>query len=308
LQVVIASDGSTDDTVAIARQFEPSVRVVACERRRGKAAVLNDVVPLARGDLVVLSDARQIFEPHALRALVAPFADEHIGAVSGELILGPATTLEAADAAGVYWTYEKRIRRWESRVDSTMGVTGAIYAIRRRLFEPIPPDTILDDVLIPARAIRRGYRVLFEPAAIAYDRLVASPHDEFVRKVRTIAGTFQFFTRERWTLSPIRNRIWIQTISHKLLRLALPIAYAALLVSNMVLARTSPLFRWTLGLQLVFYGAAVLATSPNVRSHIRAVAIPHMLVLLSWATIVAFVRFATGRQTVTWQRSPSAPS
>ena len=162
--------------------------------RRGKAAVLNDVVPRASGAIVVLADARQRFEPDTVRALTRPFADPAVGAVSGELILtetpdGPTV----GRGVGVYWRYEKLIRKSESRVDSTVGATGAIYAIRRELFEPIPEDTLLDDVLIPLRIVRRGYRVLFEPAARAWDRVAASAGEELARKVRTLAGNFQLF-------------------------------------------------------------------------------------------------------------------
>ena len=196
--------------------------------RRGKAAVLNDVVPRASGAIVVLADARQRFEPDTVRALTRPFADPAVGAVSGELILtetleGPAV----GRGVGVYWRYEKLIRKSESRVDSTVGATGAIYAIRRELFEPIPEDTLLDDVLIPLRIVRRGYRVLFEPAARAWDRVAASAGEELARKVRTLAGNFQLFVREPWLLDPRRNRIWLATVSHKGLRLLGPLLHAA---------------------------------------------------------------------------------
>jgi cellulose synthase/poly-beta-1,6-N-acetylglucosamine synthase-like glycosyltransferase len=303
IEILIASDGSTDDTVEIARRYEPRVRVIAYPMRRGKAAVLDDVIPLAHGEIVVLSDARQVFARDAIGALVAPFADPRVGAVSGELMLRSRGADGEAAGAAVYWTYEKRLRAWESSIDSTMGVTGAIYAMRRNLFEPFPPDTILDDVVIPAHIVRRGYRVLFEPRAIAYDDVAASPRDEFIRKVRTIAGTFQFFAREPWTLNPFQNRIWLQTMSHKGLRLVLPLAYATVLVANVFLVSVAPLYLWTMVLQLAFYGsAAAAAVSPSLRRHVKAMVVPHMLCLLSWATIVAFVRYLTGVQTVRWDR------
>src|SRR5207237_1197769 len=152
IEILIASDGSTDGTSEHARAHEVAgVTVIAFATRRGKPAVLNDVVPKARGVIVVLTDARQQFEPGALRTLIEGFADPQVGAVSGELILTRAGGGEAAmrEGVGFYWRYEKFIRRNESRVGSTVGATGAIYAIRRDLFEPVPEDTILDDVLIP---------------------------------------------------------------------------------------------------------------------------------------------------------------
>src|SRR6267143_3042833 len=256
LEIVVGSDGSTDDTAARAWSFEKSgVRVLAFHRRRGKTAVLNDLVPRCRGEIVVLADARQQFAADALEALVWPFADPKVGAVGGELILAlnPAAT-PVGRGIGVYWRLEKSIRLSESLVDSTVGATGAIYAIRRDLFDPIPDDTILDDVLIPMRIARLGYRVVLEPAARAYDRPAAAAREEFVRKVRTIAGNFQMFARERWMLNPLRNRLWLQTVSHKGLRLLGPLLLTTALVTNVLLAGR-PLYDWTLLGQGAFYAS-----------------------------------------------------
>jgi len=197
LEILLASDGSTDGTAARARAYEQAgVRIIAFETRRGKPAVLNDLIPKVQGEIVVLSDARQRFEAGALRALVGPFADPHVGAVSGELMLTDnAAGTAVGEGVGFYWRYEKFIRRNESRVDSAVGATGAIYAFRRNLFESIPEDTIGDDLLIPMRIVRRGYRVFFEAGARAYDRAAATAGEEFRRKVRTIVGYFQIFAR-----------------------------------------------------------------------------------------------------------------
>src|SRR5207245_5857395 len=149
---------------------------------------------------------RQQFDRGAIRSLVSNFADPGVGGASGELMLMAGDeAATASQGACVYWRYEKCIRSSESRLDSTVGTTGAIYAIRRALFEPIPEDTVLDDVVIPLRIARQGYRVLFEPQARAYDRVAPSSQAELTRKVRTLAGNFQLFTRERWLLNPFRN-------------------------------------------------------------------------------------------------------
>ena len=305
LELVVASDGSSDGTPECARAWEPDgVTVVAFETRRGKPAVLNDVVPKARGEIVVMADARQTFDPRAIRELVAPFADAGVGAVSGELILtagGDAT--QVGEGVSVYWRYEKFIRRHESLADSTVGATGAIYAIRRALFVPIPPDTILDDVLIPMTIARRGYRVVFEAAARAYDRPAATASEEFRRKVRTIAGTFQLFARGRWLLSPRHNRLWLQTVSHKGLRLLSPLLLAALAASNVLLLE-KPLYRLSLGAQVVFYVVALIGwLMGDARTRIPFMSVPYVFCLLNWATTVAFVRFLTGRQRVTWDKA-----
>lgn len=304
LEVMLASDGSTDGTEEQARRYAArGLRVFAFATRRGKPAVLNEVVPQARGEIVVLADARQRFEAGVLHALVAPFADPSVGAVSGELFLANAAGTAVGDGVGLYWRYEKFIRRNESRVDSLVGATGAIYAIRRDLFEPIPEDTVLDDVLIPLRIVRRGYRAVFEPEARAYDRAAATAAEEFTRKVRTIAGNFQLFAVNRWLLSPRRNRLWLQTLSHKGLRLLTPVLLATALTANLLLTQ-SAFYIWTLAGQVAFYTAAVSGWAFRDRpANCPLLTVPYMICLLSWATVVAFMRFLSGRQTVTWERA-----
>ena len=304
LEILVASDGSTDRTVERARRdASAGITVHAFHTRRGKAAVLNDVVPSARGEIVVFADARQRFDRAALRALVGDFADPAVGAVSGELMIGePETDAVVGKGVGFYWRYEKFIRRSESRAGSTVGATGAIYAIRRAMFQPIPDDTILDDVLIPLRAVREGFRVLFEPGARAYDTASATARQEFVRKVRTIAGTFQLLAREPWLFNPLRNPIWFETISHKALRLAIPLLQVTALSANVALADLN-VYRWLLAAQVLFYLAALggcVHTYPRRSTFMLTV--PYTLCLLSWATVVGFVQFITRRQKPTWER------
>ena len=306
LEIVFVSDGSTDDTVCRAeRRGSGRLRVIAFERRRGKAAVLNEVIPRVRGEVAVLADARQRFAASALKALLRPFVDPQVGAVSGELILeGDENGASGVgEGVGFYWRYEKFLRVTESRFDSTVGATGAIYAIRKNLFEAIPDDTLLDDVLIPMQIARRGYRVLFERDALAYDRPAPTAAAELTRKVRTIAGNFLLFARHPWLLNPLQNRLWFQTWSHKILRLLSPFALLGALGANLLLLDQSP-YRWTLGLQAGFYAAAVggffwrnSARTPALLN------VPYAFCLLNWATLLGFERFARGRQAVTWEQT-----
>jgi cellulose synthase/poly-beta-1,6-N-acetylglucosamine synthase-like glycosyltransferase len=306
LEILLASDGSTDDTVARARGYASDrLRVMEFESRRGKAAVLNAVIPQARADIVVLADARQRFAPGVLRALLRHFSDPEVGAVSGELVLESDPHVSGVgEGVGFYWRYEKFIRVTESRIDSTVGATGAIYAIRKSLFETIAEDTLLDDVLIPMQIARRGYRVLFEREALAYDRAASSASVELTRKVRTIAGNFQLFASHPWLLNPFQNRLWFQTWSHKLLRLLSPLALLGAFSVNLLLLDKAP-YRWSLELQAAFYAAALggfgrrnSARTPTLLS------VPYAFCLLNWATVLAFVRFASGQQAVTWERGP----
>jgi hypothetical protein len=316
------------------------VTVRSFSQWRGKPAVLNELIAAADGEIVVLADARQRFEPHAIRALVANFADPEVGAVSGELHLRKRSgTSPGGEGTGFYWKYEKFIRANESWIGSTVGATGAIYAIRRDLFEPIPPDTILDDVLIPMQIVRRGYRVLFETNARAHDLIAMNPKEDFIRKARTIAGTFQLFARDLWMLNPLSCRVWFQALSHKALRLSIPVLHLAVFVANVALVG-DVFYRVVLVAQVMFYAAALMGyfqarpeRSRRARIERRRIArndrarrmhadrrqasraprrapvftIPYTMVLLGWATIVGFSRIVARRQRVTWERMPGEP-
>jgi cellulose synthase/poly-beta-1,6-N-acetylglucosamine synthase-like glycosyltransferase len=304
-QILVGSDGSTDETVARARRFghDDGVWVVAFRHWRGKAAVLNQLVRRARGEIVLFADARQTFDPQVLRRLVARFADERVGAVSGELMLTDSTGTPMGRGASFYWRYEKFIRVHEGRVGSTVGATGAIYAIRRALFRAIPPDTILDDVLIPMRIVQQGYLVQFEQEAKAYQAVSRTTQQEYVRKVRTIAGAFQLFARERWLLTPWRNALWFETVSHKGLRLLLPALHLSLFAANLELSRV-PFYGAVFALQTAFYAAAVRGY--ELRHAVRRpiyISVPYAMCCMLWATVAAFHRFATDRQLVTWEQA-----
>lgn len=305
VEIIVASDGSTDDTVKEAEAYRSSfLKVVEFRSRRGKTAVLNELIPAASGEIVVLADARQRFEAEALRELMAAFSDPQVGAVSGELVLlGGNGGSEVGKGVDFYWRYEKLLRQMESRVDSSIGVTGAIYALRRALFRPIPETTILDDVLIPMNVVRQGYRVLFEARARAYDWVSADADTEFKRKLRTIAGNFQLFFMQPWMLNPLANRLWFQTLSHKACRLLSPLCLALAFVANLLLA-AEPVYRGLLALQVAFYAAAFLGhLTRRAARRPLLLNVPYAFCLLNWATVLALVRLVSGRQQVTWERT-----
>jgi cellulose synthase/poly-beta-1,6-N-acetylglucosamine synthase-like glycosyltransferase len=285
-QIIVVSDGSTDDTMAVLARYSREVVAVAVPAG-GKALALNAGVSRATGDIIVFADARQVFARETLNELAAPFADPHVGAVTGELLLDAESpcrraghdrreaerrhaaragtsdpriderrrTLRStiADGVGLYWKYEKYLRKLESAVDSTLGATGAIYAMRRSLYAPLPADTILDDVLTPMRVVLRGYRVVFNERAKAFDRAAVDANAEARRKVRTLAGNYQILTLEPRLLLPWANRVWIQYVSHKLGRLAVPYALLTLFASSLVLATSSPLYATVLSAQVLFF-------------------------------------------------------
>lgn len=263
-EIVVVSDGSRDQTEEVLRRYRGRVVAVLLPVAEGKAAALNAGVRTARNEILVFADARQRFASDALRRLVEPFSDPQVGGVSGELLLdegdaGGAGEGESAvgEGVGLYWRYEKWLRQRESEVGSTLGATGAIYAMRRQVWRPLPPQALLDDVLAPMRAVLDGYRVVFEPGAKAYDRSSPDAQTEMRRKVRTLAGNYQLLRLEPRLLLPVVNPVWLQFASHKLGRLVVPYALIAFLLSNVALAASGVFYGLTLTLQVGFY---VLAT------------------------------------------------
>lgn len=295
LQIVIASDGSTDRTVEILQRNAEDVTPVILGESNGKAKALNEAVKNARGAILVFLDARQMVDGQAITELVACFEDPMIGAVSGELLLETDSGAPSEEGLGIYWKIEKAVRKLESASGSVVGVTGAIYAIRRELYVEIPPGTILDDVFVPMNAARRGRRVVFEPAAIARDRLFSEKGKEFSRKVRTLTGNYQLLRLEPWLLSPA-NPLLFRFISHKLLRLLVPMLLILMLVASALAG--GPLYRAIFWVQVLFYVLAVLGTVVPSVKQFKPVGIASTFVMLNAAAALAFYNFAAGRKRV----------
>jgi poly-beta-1,6-N-acetyl-D-glucosamine synthase len=248
--------------------FGTSVRVLEVPAG-GKPLALNAGVEAATGDLLVFADARQEFCPGALIELAANFDDRRVGGVTGELVLDCEGTESVdstiGDGIGLYWKYEKWLRRKESAVWSTLGATGAIYALRRRLWTPRPADTLLDDVLAPMRTVVAGYRVVFEERARAFDRTSPDAAAEARRKTRTLAGNYQILGQEPRLLLPIVNPVWLQYVSHKICRLLVPWCLLAILASSAVLAASSWVYFAAFCAQAAFYGLADLGAWLDAR-------------------------------------------
>ena len=237
LEVIIVSDGSadaTDDIVkTIIRETERStkgfLRIISHKPSLGKPFCVNTGVTAATGDIVVFADCRQRFADNAIKELGKNFVDQKVGCVSGELVFEetPGSSMQAE--MGAYWRFEKWLRKLESATGSVPGATGAIYAIRKELFKPLPVLTLLDDVLVPIRICMQGYRTVFESKAIAYDNISKNFNLEKKRKIRTLAGNWQLLILEPALLNPLKNPLWIRFMSHKIFRLLIPYCLITLL-------------------------------------------------------------------------------
>jgi cellulose synthase/poly-beta-1,6-N-acetylglucosamine synthase-like glycosyltransferase len=231
-EIIIVSDGSTDSSEAIATSYaDRGVRLLRVAAG-GKPAALNAAVPMATGDLLFLTDVRQVLRTDCLRRLVCCMADSAVGVVSGNLQISSGLTEEEQNT-GLYWRYENRIRRNLSQIDSMLGATGPVCMVRRSLYAPIPPDSLLDDVFLPLSIHLRGYRLVLEEAAVAVDE-PTNLGSEFRRKVRTQAGIVQLIGSFPGLFSS-RNRMRFHFISLKIGRLLLPYLLAAMLVSALAL-------------------------------------------------------------------------
>ena len=274
------------------------VHVLVQEERLGKAAALNRACAAACCPLLVFADARQSWAADSIDELVAGFADPAVGAVSGELLVTSAAGL--MEGVGLYWRFEKWLRRTEARFDSMVSVTGCIAAVRRELFPRLPGGTILDDMYWPLVVAMAGHRVVHQERALAFDRLPESARDEFLRKVRTLAGNFQLMARMPEALIPWRNRLWWQFISHRVLRLLVP--WALLMMLAAAVALPGPFYRFALWSQAIFYLVGISGCSSAIASRSKLVSGIASFLVLNAAAWVAFWVWANGRAGQSWSK------
>ena len=270
LEVLVGSDGSTDATDAkVSANPDPRIRLSAAPRG-GKVAVLNRCIPFARGEVVVLTDANTMLDPAALEKLARHFRDPDVGAVCGRLRLYNPTLKAYEESA--YWTYESFIKFYEGKHGAVLGANGGLYAIRRSLFRELPPDTVVDDFVIPMRILQSGYRVLYDAEAVAWEETTEDYVKEASRRARIAAGNFQSLKLLGPMLSPRAGFASFAFWSHKLLRWTAPLWLALAFVTNLALLH----HRWALFAMLVqlgFYGLAIAGRQKLVqRGALRRVA------------------------------------
>jgi len=295
-EIIVVSDGSTDAPARALAPFGPAVRLIDVPPG-GKPLALNAGVAASTGDILVFADARQQFAPGALVALIRNFADPGVGGVTGELVLDAergSVDTKVGEGLGLYWKYEKWLRRNESRVWSVLGATGAIYAMRRECWTNLPAATLLDDVLAPMRAVLNGCRVVFEAEAVAYDCASADAATESRRKRRTLAGNYQILVQEPRLLLPVVNPVWLQYMSHKVGRLVVPWALVGLFISTVLLARESVLYAPVLFAHGIFYGMALAGALFHARERFARVAFT--FVMLNISAVAGLAALRRGRE------------
>jgi cellulose synthase/poly-beta-1,6-N-acetylglucosamine synthase-like glycosyltransferase len=300
LEILIASDASTDRTNAIVNEYsDRGVRLVIQDKREGKTAVLNVVCPIAKGELVVLSDADGMFRPDAIKKLARRFADPEVGCVAGALRYVGRNRRTADEGESFYLRYDAWIKKLESRIGSVIGAFGGIFAFRRNLFEPMDP-ILSNDLETPLQILRRGYKVLYEEEAVCVERASPQLRIQFERHARISARAF--YGAVRWTrclLNPFHPLILFQFVSKKLLRWLSPLFFFALLITPFFI--DGILYQTLRSIELLFLLAAAVGgiTYWIGKSH-PIISLPFYLIAGNLAVLWGFVKFVTRLQGATW--------
>lgn len=304
-RIVVASDGSTDDTVAEARRAgDPRVDVLDLPRV-GKATALNSAVAHAQGEVLVFTDANTAFATDAIRRLVRPFADPEVGGVAGDQVYLRSQPVDDG-AANVgergYWDLDRIVKHAESLGGSVISATGAIYAIRRELFVTVP-EGVTDDFVTSTRVIQQGRRLVFEPTARAFEPTAGSGSREYRRKVRIMTRGLRGVAAVRSLLDPRRSGFYaIQLLTHKVLRRVMVIPLGAIAIASVALWSDGILYRTAALGQIAVYGLGLvgLATRDRPVGRQPLLALPAFFCLVNIASLHAIANLVTGRRIDRW--------
>jgi len=303
LEIIVASDCSTDATDEIARSFaNHGVKLVRQPVRLGKTAAQNAAVGYARGEIILFSDATSHYQLDVVRRLMPGFADERVGCIAGRLIYVDPSRSRVGDGARSYWNYETFLKKHESRACSLIGASGCLYAVRRTAYMPLANDAC-SDFIIATKMVEQGLRCIYEPQAICTEGTNRRNDNELRMRVRVITQTLNDLWRHRSMLNPFRAGFYaVQLLSHKVMRYLVPFFLIVLFMASAILAVTSLSFRIALIAQCGAYGSAVLSwifERAGVRS--RLLALPQYFVLANLASLIAFHKFFSGERYARWQ-------
>ena len=306
LEIIIVSDGSTDCTATIVQQLideHPvlTIKLLVLEQNMGKPTALNTGVAAASSEFIIFTDCRQTFEPDVIRQLLTNFNDPDVGCVSGELKFWQDSGSHIQAEMGAYWSYEKFIRKNESASGSVVGATGAIYALRKELYRPLPPSALIDDVLTPLNVVKQAKRVVFDSSAVAFDVVSNDAAQEWRRKVRTLAGNWQLINLCPGLFRPSVNPLCWRFIGHKFLRLLVPFALIILFVTsftqNYWLARV---LGW---LQVVGYCLVIAAHFNQSVRKFGLINTAYFFTVLNLAALVGFGRWIRNTHETSWHNT-----
>ncbi|MFN3148505.1 glycosyltransferase family 2 protein [Bremerella sp.] len=305
LEILVGSDGSDDGTNERVQDFAPQgVRLLACERQ-GKIGTLNETVAQATGEILVFSDANSMYDTGSLKAIASCFSDPSVGGVAGDQVYTTDKGNAGSLGERLFWNFDRFLKRMQSRSGSVTSSTGAIHAVRRELFEPVPSG-VCDDFLISTRVVAKGYRLVFEPDAIAYEEVAASDKAEFRRKSRIIARGIRGLWVMKTLLNPFVYGFYsFQLASHKLLRWSVIFLLPVIFLLSVMCASQGFVYQLLLGLQIVFYALALvgilLRNTPIFRNKLaKIMAVPYFFCMANFSALSGWYQFIVGRRVDIW--------
>lgn len=312
IQVIAGSDLSNDDTNKILERLENKytwLQLFISSKRMGKAGILNSIVPKSKGEIIVFSDANTIFHKDAIKNLVAEFSSPQIGAVSGKLVLlDNKVDISEGVEETKYWAFETSIKIGEGRLGILMGANGALFAIRKDLFDNIPTDkAVTDDLFVSLNVLAKGYKVKYCSNALAFESVGVTIGEEFKRKARYSATNFQtllFFGKKLLLKTPL---ITYAFFSHRISRWILPLLLILLFVNTLLLSFFNSGYLVFLYFQCIFYLFAVLGLVLNkFKLRVIVFSLPYFFIVTNAAILTGLIRFIMGKHTVIWDPTERA--
>ena len=304
---VFVTDGSNDRTPEIIAGY-PQIKLMHRPERKGKIAAMHRAMQEVTTEISIFTDANTILNKDALLNICRHYHDATVGAVSGEKRVSIEDVNDATAGEGFYWKYESKLKTWDSELYSVVGAAGELFSIRTAMYEPIPPDTILDDFMISMLIAKQGYRIVYEPMAYATEGGSENVQEELKRKIRIAAGGIQSIVRLGALLNPFRNFVLtFQYISHRVLRWTVtPFLMILALVLNVIIVQHSPLliYKVLLVCQACFYGASLMGWSLEARQiKVKAFFIPYYFCMMNYAVIAGIRRYLKGSQSAVWEKA-----
>ncbi|MCX7748009.1 MAG: glycosyltransferase family 2 protein [Clostridia bacterium] len=300
LQIIVASDGSTDDTVRIAEEYtDRGVEVFKKEINEGKTVLQNNAVKMAKGEILVFSDGNSMYDKDAVLHLVHPFKDSSIGVVCGELNYRNPGNQSAGKGEGLYWKYEKMLKVFETATGNILGANGSIYAVRKEVYIPLPPQ-IISDFVEPLKVCEKNHRIIYQPQARCIEETSEGFSKEFARKVRIITRSLNGLYYCKNLLNPFSfGELSFKLISHKLLRWLVPVFLIQLFILNLLILNKGALYMGLLVLQIMFYLLSLAGLITGTKS--KPFYIPAYFFIVNYASILGIYNFITGKKFIHWQ-------
>ncbi len=307
LEIVVASDGSTDSTDDIVRKYENNsagIRVILhrVEGRLGKTAAQNSAVKVCNGDIIIFSDAASMYDQNAVRAIVRNYADPSVGAVSGMYKYINKEGASVGFATILFWNLENFIKSRQSRIKTITGCCGCIYSVRKELYTPLPPE-IISDLVEPLTILRKGYRIVFEPEALAFEETAGRAEEEFKMRIRVIVRGMNGMLFVKDLFNPFKYPfVSFQLISHKVMRWLVPVFAIVAFISNMALVGTSWFYNATFICQVLFYSLAFIGYLAEKKGiHKKVFYLPLYFCIVNLASLISMFKVMKKENIVTWQ-------